>query len=250
MNIKDNTILITGGATGIGFALAETLVKAGNQVIICGRREAKLKDAKAKLPQLQIKTCDVTKEKERAELFHWVRENYPGLNVLINNAGVQKMVDLKKGRADLLNGENEIETNLVAPIRLSAYFIPWFLQQKKETAVINVSSGLGFVPIAAMPVYCATKAALHSYTFSLRYQLKDTNVRVFEIIPPAVETDLGKTSPDEESGYKGIPPSRLAEAVIKTLAKDQYEIAVDEAKGLVATVSPDFKPAFENMNRW
>jgi uncharacterized oxidoreductase len=160
------------------------------------------------------------------------------------------MVDLKKGRADLLKGENEIETNLVAPIRLSSYFIPWFLQQKKETAVINVSSGLGFVPIAAMPVYCATKAALHSYTFSLRYQLKDTNVRVFEIIPPAVETDLGKTSPDEESGYKGIPPSRLAEAVIKALAKDQYEIAVDEAKGLVATVSPDFKPAFENMNRW
>jgi uncharacterized oxidoreductase len=250
MNIKDNTILITGGATGIGFALAETLVKAGNQVIVCGRREAKLKDAKTKLPQLQIKTCDVTKEKERAELFHWAKEKYPGLNVLINNAGVQKMVDLKKGRADLGKGENEIETNLVAPIRLAAYFIPWFLQQKKETAVINVSSGLGFVPIAAMPIYCATKAALHSYTFSLRYQLKDTNVKVFDIIPPAVETDLGKTSPDEESGYKGIPPSRLAEDVIKALAKDQYEIAVGEAKGLVATVSPDFKQAFENMNRW
>jgi uncharacterized oxidoreductase len=250
MNIKGNTILITGGATGIGFALAAVFLQAGNQVIICGRREAKLKEATAKLPSIITKVCYVTKEKDRAELFHWVKENYPDLNVLINNAGVQKMVDLKKGRTDLLEGENEIETNLIAPVRLSAYFIPWFLQQKKETAIINVSSGLGFVPIAVMPVYCATKAALHSFTISLRYQLKDTSVKVFEIVPPAVETDLGKTSPDEESGYKGIPPSELAEAVIKAISKNQYEIAVGEAKGLVATVGPGFKETFENMNRW
>jgi uncharacterized oxidoreductase len=251
MNIKGNTILITGGATGIGFALAQTLLKAGNQVIICGRREVKLKEAKQKLPQIQIRVCDVAKEKERAALFNWVKEKYPGLNILINNAGIQKMIDLKKGRTDLVKGENEIETNLVAPIRLSAYFIPWFLQQHdKETAIINVSSGLGFVPIAVMPVYCASKAALHSYTFSLRYQLKDTSVKVFEIIPPAVDTDLGKSSPDEESDYKGIPPSEVAEAVLKAIEKNQYEIAVGESKGLVATVGADFQQAFENMNRW
>ena len=186
-----NTILITGGATGIGFALAETLVNAGNKVIICGRRENKLKEAKHKLPQIQIKVCDVSKEKEREALFVWAKDNYPGLNVLINNAGIQRMVNLKKGTKELFNGENEIETNLVAPIYLSAYFIPWFLK-KKEAAIINVSSGLGFVPIAAMPVYCATKAAIHSFTISLRHQLKDTSIKVFEIVPPAVDTELGK----------------------------------------------------------
>jgi len=161
MKTKENIILITGGATGIGFSLAETLVNAGNRVIICGRREGKLKEAKDKLPQIQTKVCDVSRGKERESLFNWVKDNFKDLNVVINNAGIQRMVNLKKGTQDLFNGENEIETNLVALIHLSAYFIPLFLK-KKEAAIINVSSGLGFVPIAAMPVYCATKAAIHS----------------------------------------------------------------------------------------
>jgi len=126
MNAKGNPILITGGATGIGFALAETLVNAGNKVITCGRRENKLNEAKQKLPQIQRKVCDVSVEKEREALFVWVKDNYPDLNVLINNAGIQRMIILKKGTKELFNGENEIETNLVAPINLAAYFIPWF----------------------------------------------------------------------------------------------------------------------------
>ena len=181
MKTKGNSILITGGATGIGFSLAETLLNAGNEVIICGRREDKLKAAKEKLPQIQIKVCDISKEKERKSLFVWAKDNFPDLNVLINNAGIQKMVNLQERYSALLKGENEIETNFVAPIHLASYFIPLFLK-RKEAAIINVSSGLGFVPIAAMPVYCATKAAIHSYTISLRYQLKDTCVKVFEIV--------------------------------------------------------------------
>ena len=250
MKTKGNTILITGGATGIGFALAEILVNAGNKVIICGRRENKLMEAKHKLPQIEIKVCDVSKEKEREALFVWAKNNYTGLNVLINNAGIQRMVNLKKGTKELFNGENEIETNLVAPINLAAYFVPWFLK-KKETAIINVSSGLGFVPIAAMPVYCATKAAIHSFTVSLRHQLKDTSIKVFEIVPPAVDTELGKgMTSDESQEYRGIPPSVVAEAAIKALAKNEYEIIVGEAKGLVAGARTNPEQVFQNINQW
>ena len=250
MKTKGNTILITGGATGIGFALAETMLNAGNKVIICGRRENKLNEAKQKLPQIQIKVCDISAEQEREELFVWAKDNYPDLNVLINNAGIQRMINLKKGTKELFNGENEIEANFVAPIYLSALFIPWFLK-KSETAVINVSSGLGFVPIAAMPIYCATKAAVHSFTLSLRHQLKETAIKVFEIVPPAVDTELGKgTTSDESQEYRGIPPSVVAEATIKALVKNEYEIIVGEAKGLVEGARTNPEQTFQNINQW
>jgi len=250
MKTNGNTILITGGATGIGFSLAETLVNAGNNVIICGRREAKLKEARAKLPQIQTRVCDVSKEKERESLFVWAKDNFTDLNVLINNAGIQKMINLKKGAKDLFKGENEIDTNLVAPVCLSSYFTP-FLMKKKEAAIINVSSGLGFVPIAAMPVYCATKAAVHSFTMSLRYQLKDTSIQVFEIVPPAVDTELGRGNTSEESQeYRGIPPSEVAEATLKALANNEYEIVVGEAKDLVKGARTNPEKTFNNINRW
>jgi len=247
---KNNTILITGGATGIGFSLAETLVDAGNKVIICGRREGKLKEARDKLPQIQARVCDVSREKERESLFNWVKDNFKDLNVLINNAGVQRMVNLKKGTQDLFGGENEVETNLIAPIHLSAYFIPLLLK-KKESAIINVSSGLGFVPMASMPVYCATKAAVHSFTISLRYQLRDTPIKVFEIVPPMVDTELGKGTAEEgDQEYRGIPPSEVAEATLKAMANNEYEIVVGEAKGLVMGARTNPELAFQKINQW
>ncbi len=250
MKIKDNIILITGGATGIGFALAEDFSKAGNEVIICGRRENKLKEAKNKLPQIHTRVCDISKEAERKALFAWVKENFQNLNILLNNAGIQKMVDLKKGTTDIKKGGNEIEINLVAPIYLSAYFAPFLIKQK-EAAIINVSSGLGFVPIAAMPVYCATKAAIHSFCISLRYQLKDTSVKVFEIIPPMVNTELGKGSiqelPEEE---RGMPPSELAKEALSSIERDVYEIAIGESKGLVYGDRSTQEKIFQNMNQW
>jgi uncharacterized oxidoreductase len=127
--------------------------------------------------------------------------------------------------------------------------MPLLLKQK-EAAIVNVSSGLGFVPIAAMPVYCATKAALHSFTYSLRYQLKDTSIKVFEIIPPAVETDLGKESPGEESGYKGIPAGEAAKAFLEALAKDKYEVTVGESEGLSKADQASFAELFNQMNQW
>jgi uncharacterized oxidoreductase len=250
MEINNNTIMITGGSTGIGFSLAETLVNAGNKVIICGRRESKLKEAREKLPRIQTKVCDISKKLERESLFTWVKHNFPNCNVLINNAGIQRMINLTKGTKELLSGEDEVETNLVAPIYLSAHFIPLLLK-KKEAAIINVSSGLGFVPIAAMPVYCATKAAIHLFTVSLRYQLKDSPIKVFEIVPPAVDTELGKgTAEDTEHEYKGIPPSEIAKATLTALAKNEYEIIVGEAKRLVMEARTNPEQAFQNINSW
>jgi uncharacterized oxidoreductase len=250
MNTKNNVALITGGATGIGFALAEAFVKAGNKVIICGRRQNKLEEAKRKLPKVQIRNCDVSKEIERKALFDWVKDSYKDFNMLINNAGIQRMVDFKNGTGDLKGGEKEIEINLIAPIYLSAHFIPLLMKQK-EAAVINVSSGLAFVPLAFMPVYCATKAAVHSFTVSLRHQLKDTPVKVFEVVPPMVDTELGKGSvEEEETENRGIQPAEVAKAVINALGKDDYEIVVGEAKGLVQGSRADPEGIFKNLNEW
>jgi uncharacterized oxidoreductase len=250
MKTNGNTILITGGATGIGFALAEAFVKAGNKVLICGRRKAKLEEAKDKLPQIQVRQCDLSKKEDRESLCNWVRDNYKDLNILVNNAGIQRAINLKKGTAELLGGEDEVQINFAAPIHLSAYFAPLLLA-KKEAAIVNVSSGLGFVPIAAMPVYCATKAGVHMFSVSLRHQLKGTPVKVFEIVPPAVDTELGKgTAGDSEQEYRGIPSSEVAEATIKALKNNEYEIVIGEAKGLVEGSIKDFEKTFQELNNW
>lgn len=248
MNISNNTVLITGGGTGIGFCIAEEFVRSGNNVIICGRREEKLKEAKTRLPQVHTRTCDVSKPKDREELFNWVTSNFKGINILVNNAGVQRMIDFKKGIAELAKQENEVDINLTSTIHLSAHFIPAFLQ-RKEAAILNVSSGLAFIPLAMMPIYCATKAAMHSFSISLRHQLKDTPVKVFEIIPPTVDTELDKgTRAQRNMTYRGIPPSEVAAAAMKALAENEYECAVGQAKGLIDASRTGFTEQFNRMN--
>ena len=250
MKTKGNTILITGGATGIGFSLAEAFDIAGNEVIICGRRENRLKEAKNKLPRIHTRVCDLSKEKERKSLFEWVSSNFSNTNILINNAGIQRMIDFKSGTHDLFDGEDEIEINLKASVHLSAYFIP-LLSKHKEAAIINVSSGLAFIPIAAMPIYCATKAAIHSFSLSLRHQLKGTPIKVFEIIPPMVDTELDKGMGGEQGQEdRGIPPAEVAKAAIKALKNNEYEIAVGMAQNLRMDARNDPEQAFQDMNYW
>jgi uncharacterized oxidoreductase len=250
MKTNGNAVLITGGATGIGFALAEAFVRAGNNVLICGRRVAKLGEAKMKLPQIQAQQCDLSKKEDRESFCDWVEQNYQDLNILVNNAGIQRAIDIKEGTAELFSGEDEVQINFAAPIHLSAYFAP-MLMKKKEAAIVNVSSGLGFVPMAVMPVYCATKAGIHMFTVSLRHQLKDTSVKVFEVVPPAVDTELGKgTTGESEQEYRGIPASEVADAVLKALKNNKYEVVIGEAKGLVQGAKTDFKKAFQRLNSW
>jgi uncharacterized oxidoreductase len=248
MRTTGNTILITGGATGIGLALAELFVKEGNEVVICGRRERKLLEAKRSLPQLHVKVCDVAGMENRIALFEWAIANFGNLNILVNNAGIQREVDFRKGTADLLAAENEIEINLQAPIHLSALFIPHLMQQT-EAAILNISSGLGFVPIAGMPVYCATKAALHSFCWSLRHQLKDTSVKVFEVIPPTVDTELDQGARARRGQTdRGIPPAQVAEAALQALGKDEFEIAVGRAQFIRDGARNAPEQTFQGMN--
>jgi uncharacterized oxidoreductase len=248
MKTKGNTILITGGATGIGLALAEALLKEGNQVIICGRREEKLLEAKNRLPSLHIKRCDIAGGDNRNNLFRWTTTEFPNTNVLINNAGIQRQIDFNKGTEELQAGEDEIEANLHAPIHLSALFIPHLIKQE-EAAIINMSSGLGFIPMAILPVYCATKAAIHSFSLSLRHQLRDTSIKVFEIIPPTVDTELDKGARARRGQTdRGIKPEEVAVAALPALAADQYELAVGRAEWLRMESRKEPEQAFQMIN--
>ena len=176
MNLTANTILITGGATGIGLALAEQLSKRGNSVIVCGRNEDALKKAQARVPALVTRFCDVTDAKSRQSMVGWLNTEHSKLNILLNNAGIQCHRDFNHdGAIDKL--EEEVAVNFTAPICLISELLP-LLKKQPQAAILNVSSGLAFSPMADVPVYCATKAAVHSFTLSLRHQLKTTGVRV------------------------------------------------------------------------
>lgn len=235
MKMNGNTILITGGATGIGFALAEAFVKAGSEVIICARTEENLKQAKERLPQLHVKKCDISKEADCDELYMWATENFKDLNILINNAGIQRMIDFKKGAEDLLryraiDGEDEIVINFRSLVYLTALFTPHLLKQN-EAAIVNVSSGLAFHPMPLLPVYSATKAAVHTFSIALRHQLEGTSVKVFELIPPMVDTNLDKGARKSRGQtYFGITTDELVQPAMKAFEADEYEIRVLDPK--------------------
>lgn len=232
MKLSGNTILITGGATGIGLALATALVRAGNEVLICGRREEKLREAQALLPGLRVRVCDVGVPAERAALAAWAVAECPRLNMLVNNAGIQREIDFAHRPETLWAGASEVAINLEAPLHLAALLLP-HLQRQPAAAVVNVTSGLGFVPLTRAPVYSATKAALHSFSVSLRHQLRATSVKVFEIIPPIVETDLDQGARAQRGQTtKGLTPEQVADATLAALRTDDYEAAVGLARVL------------------
>jgi uncharacterized oxidoreductase len=246
MQTTQNTILITGGSTGIGLAMAEAFIKTGNDVLICGRRESKLLEAKQKFPQLHTRVCDIAKKSEREALYQWATSEFPEINMLFNNAGIQKEIDFVTGAIGLNEDESEIEINLTASIHLSALFIPHFLQQKKECAIVNITSGLAFIPLKIVPVYCATKAGLHTFSISLRSQLAKTNVRVFEIAPPIVKTELHREAKARKQSQRGIPASAVAQAMANALKNNHYETIIGQAKVLkgASRIAPVF---FHNL---
>ncbi|MBC8120798.1 MAG: SDR family oxidoreductase [Gemmatimonadaceae bacterium] len=188
MQITGNTILITGGGSGIGRALAEVFHAQGNQVIITGRRKEALDNTTAANPGMKSLVLDVEDSASIRSFGTQVATDYPTLNVLINNAGIMRTEDVHQ-QDDLADAEATVTTNLLGPIRLTAALLP-LLKQQPHSTIMTVSSGLAFVPMTATPTYCATKAAIHSYTQSLRHQLKETTVEVLELIPPYVQTEL------------------------------------------------------------
>lgn len=233
MQLSNNTILITGGTSGIGLAFAEQFMAAGSKVIICGRRKERLKALNEKYPNLITRAADVSKAADRESLATWILQNYPEVNALMNNAGIQLFTDLTKP-VDLDRIQSEIETNVIAPIHLTSLFAQ-HLSTKADSTIINISSGLAFAPLAFMPVYCATKAAVHSLTLSLRHQLKNTSVKVFEIAPPAVDTELGHDCREDKTQlHGGLPIADFIAEAMEALKNDVFEAPIGMAKGLHA----------------
>jgi uncharacterized oxidoreductase len=231
MKTSGNTILITGGTSGIGLAFAKKFLELNNRVIICGRREDRLKKIKESYNEIETRVCDVQLNEDRITLASWVLKNFPDTNILINNAGIQLLADLTK-EVDLGRIYQEVEINLIAPIHLSSLFVQHF-KQKNETAIINISSGLAFTPLAVVPIYCSTKAAIHSLTFSLRHQLKDTSIKVFEIAPPSVDTELGADRrADKLATHGGMHVDEFIAEAMQYLENDVYESAVGPAKNM------------------
>ena len=189
MNLTGNTILITGGGSGIGRGLAEAFHKQGNQVIISGRRQSVLDATTAANPGMKSYSLDIEDAVDIESFAARITDDFPALNAVINNAGIMRTEDYTASEIDLSAAESIIGTNLLGPIRLTAALLP-HLKQQPHATLMTVSSGLAFLPLAMTPTYCATKAAIHSWTQSLRYQLRETKIEVLELVPPYVQTEL------------------------------------------------------------
>jgi len=239
MKITGRTILITGGSAGIGLAFALKFLELGNQVIVIGRRQSVLDELKAKYPKLHTIQSDVADPAQIASLAGRVKVGYPKLDVLMNNAGIMLHKNLKVPAADLDGLMTEMNINVGGVIRLTSAFID-ILTANKST-VINVSSGLAFVPLPSAPIYCATKAAVHSYTQSLRFQLEETGVEVIELMPPAVKTELSAEIA-EGDGIALMTTDELVKQSFALLKKGALEIRPGQAKqlALMRRLAPDF----------
>jgi uncharacterized oxidoreductase len=234
MNAHGNTVLVTGGGSGIGLAIAQAFAKLGNRVLICGRDPDKLAQAKRATPELHIYQCDITQPDQVGRMFGTIAEQHGGISVLVNNAGTASLSDFLFDEEVLAKAQREIETNLVGTLRVTKAALPQLLD-KRDAAIMTITSAVALVPLPPAAIYSATKAALHSLSISLRYQLRGTHVRVFEVMPPTVDTEMGRNI-----GGARLFPRDVAQAVVAGFQKDRYEIRMGAAKALYAAyrVSP------------
>ena len=239
MKLSGNKILVTGGATGIGSGLTQRFIEENNTVIICGRRESALKEAAQKFPSVITKTCDLSIAGERESLFHWIAKEHNDLNVLVNNAGIQQWMTVTDNNF-FQRARDEISINIEAPLHLTSLF----LDLNSLTTVINVISGLAFAPLAKVPVYCASKAFLHSFSLSLRYMLRSKDIEVIELIPPALNTDLGgKGIHDEFPSIDGF-----IESSFEQLKQGKSTITYGYSEAMIKASPEEIEKAFARMN--
>jgi uncharacterized oxidoreductase len=246
MQITGNTILITGGGSGIGRALAEAFHTEGNQVVIAGRRKELLEETTAANPGMKSAIFDIGNGSVIAGFAEKLKANFPALNVVIHNAGIMRPESLRDGA--IADAEATVATNLLGPIRLTAALMPLLLKQPHAT-IMTVSSGLAFLPMATTPAYCATKAAIHSYTQTLRYQLRDTSVQVLELIPPYVQTELAGTR--QASDPNAMPLKDYISETMNILknSPNATEICVERVKPLrFAEANGGYDAFFKNFN--
>jgi len=246
MKLTGNTILITGGGSGIGRGLAEQFHKLANQVIIAGRRKQALDETVAANPGIKALPLDIQDPVGIKTFVARAAAEFPALNVLVNNAGIMRPENLLAPKRDLADSEAIVATNLLGPIRLTAALLP-HIEKQPHATIINVSSGLAFLPLALTPTYCATKAALHSYTESLRYQLRGTQIEVIELIPPYVATHLMDGAEDP----RAMPLDQFIAEVMQLFRTQPTpaEICVENVKGLrFAAKSGRYDAIFTGLN--
>lgn len=237
MKLSKSTVLITGGSSGIGLELSKELIKKGNKVIICGRSEKKLKDAKNQFSELEIFQCDLSEKKQCADLVNWIKDYHPDLNVLINNAAVVNKTNFIETKDILELAEKETEINFLAPVRLINLLYP-LLKNNNNPQIINITTGLIYSPRADYPFYNSTKAALHSFSQVLRIQLAKMNINITEVMFPAVRTPWHKGNPPKIA----ISPEKAVAEMIKGLEKNKPEIRIAGAKLLykISRIAPGF----------
>jgi uncharacterized oxidoreductase len=241
MDLKNNTVLITGGTSGFGYEFASKLLDLGNTVIITGRNQAKLDQTKKNLPKVHIFQSDVSDPKAIVELYNQVIKQFPALNILINNAGEMRKINLHDPSIDLQDITREIDINLSGPIRMIQQFLP-HLKTQKTAAIMNVTSGLALIPFPIAPIYGATKSGLRSYSKSLRIQLKKTNVKVFELVAPAAKTPLNDKFQDDVDPKSLMEVDKLVAVTLKGLENDKLDIYPGLANviRIVSRVAPNF----------
>ena len=249
MRMQGNTILITGGSSGIGRGLAEAFHARGNRVIISGRREDRLKEVCGRNAGMEYVVLDVTDGRAVNAAALLLTRKFPELNCVFNNAGVQMQAGIDPEKFDEAAVMAEISTNVIAPLRVTAAFLP-HLKTRPEATVVNVSSGLAFVPMTRFALYCATKAAVHSWTMSLRRQLRGTSVKVVEVIPPWVDTELGgENKPKAIGDRRPMALNAFIAETMEALATDGEELAIGDAKARWAATAPgEVKKWFKMMN--
>ena len=243
MKTTQNTILITGGSAGIGLEIAKLLSQQENHVIILGRNEERLQQASSQLKNVTSIACDVSNADDVNSLVERIKTDFPNLNILINNAGRAFVHNLSENTYNFEKAQEEILTNYLSIIRLTEKLLPILIKQE-EAAIVNVSSIVAFVPNYNTATYGASKAALHSYTQSLRISLQETPVKVFELMPPLVNTDFSQ----EIGGINGISPVAVAEDLIKAFEKDEYEIHVGRTAQMYQLFHSSPAEALQAMN--
>ncbi|MCH7396383.1 SDR family NAD(P)-dependent oxidoreductase [Belliella sp. DSM 107340] len=223
MELKNSTILITGGTSGLGLEFVKQLSEYGANIIITGRNQKALDDTKKKFTNVHTFKSDVSNPKDIETLYKGVIQQFPELNIIINNAGLMRLIDLQDSSLDLENINQEISVNLSGTIQMVHQFLP-HLKTKKSAAIVNVSSGIAFMSYSSAPIYSATKAGVRAYTQALRLQLEDTSVKVFEMIPPGVKTNLQKTWEKQPDPAMMMTADKMVKVAIEGLLKDKKEL--------------------------
>jgi uncharacterized oxidoreductase len=246
MKMINKTVLITGGGSGIGLAIAKELIEKNNRVIIIGRTESKLKEASEKIGGVKYVVGDINNPEDSAKLKEYLQDEFGGLDVLINNAGAAAVYTLGIDVDASTKARDEFETNFFSAVRLIDELLP-LIAKSDEGIIINVTSIVALVPGSALPTYSASKAALHSYTESLRHVLsKNTSIKVFELMPPLVNTEFSSTI----GGENGIPPKDVADSLLAAIESDTYEIHTGNTAGIhQMSRAATYNDAFKMVNK-